>query len=147
MMALLSEKDAQQVQSVFAEKMKNPVRLLVFTREENCQYCDETRQIVEEVAGLSDLITVDIQSIDDDNGMAHALGIDKAPAIAVQTGGDDAQDYGIRYYGIPSGYEFSSVIEDVVMVSSGDSGLNAETRQALAELEEDVHFQVFVTPT
>jgi glutaredoxin-like protein len=58
-----------------------------------------------------------------------------------------AKDYGIRYYGIPSGYEFTSLIEDVVAVSTGDTGLSDETLEALTAITEPVHIQVFVTPT
>jgi glutaredoxin-like protein len=63
------------------------------------------------------------------------------------TGGDDVKDYGIRFYGIPSGYEFSSIIEDIMMVAEGESGLSAETKAWAAALESPVHLQVFVTPT
>jgi glutaredoxin-like protein len=63
----------------------------------------------------------------------------------VEDGGE--RDYGIRFYGIPSGYEFSSIIEDIVDVSRGDSGLQPATREALAAVSEPVHFQVFITPT
>jgi glutaredoxin-like protein len=63
------------------------------------------------------------------------------------TGGEQSRDYGIRYFGIPSGYEFSSLIEDIMMVSSGQSGLSAATKEVLANLEKPVHLQVFVTPT
>ncbi|HSQ16551.1 MAG TPA: glutaredoxin, partial [Anaerolineales bacterium] len=60
---------------------------------------------------------------------------------------DQITDYGIRYAGIPSGYEFSSLIQSLVLVSGRDSGLAPETRQALADLKQPVLLQVFVTPT
>ncbi len=62
-------------------------------------------------------------------------------------GGEQPKDYGIRYYGIPSGYEFSSLIEDIKLIASGESGLSAQTKQWVADLQDPVHLQVFVTPT
>ncbi len=74
-------------------------------------------------------------------------GIDKIPAIAILKGGNAGADCGIRYFGIPSGYEFASLVEDIIMVGNGDSGLAEATRKALATLPAEVHIQVFVTPT
>ena len=145
-MALLKEEDRQHLIKEF-EALQNPVKLLMFTQEFECQYCQETRMIAEEVAELSDLISVEVYDFVADKEVVEQYDIDKIPAIAVLQGGDEPQDYGIRYFGIPSGYEFSSIIEDVMMVSQGESGLSEETKARVAELKEPVHFQVFVTPT
>jgi glutaredoxin-like protein len=145
-MALLKEEDRQHLIKEF-EALQNPVKLLMFTQELECQYCQETRSIAEEVAELSDLISVQVYDFVADKEVAEQYDIDKIPAIAVLGGGDEPQDYGIRYFGIPSGYEFSSIIEDVMMVSHGESGLSEATKARVAELKEPVHFQVFVTPT
>jgi hypothetical protein len=50
-------------------------------------------------------------------------------------------------YGLPSGYEFGTLVDAILDVSRGESGLSAETRQALAALARPVHIQVFSTPT
>ncbi|MGD8806786.1 MAG: thioredoxin family protein, partial [Chloroflexota bacterium] len=73
--------------------------------------------------------------------------VDKIPATIVMRGGQQPKDYGIRYYGIPSGYEFSSLIEDIKLVAAGESGLSSQTKDWAAKIEEPVHLQVFVTPT
>jgi glutaredoxin-like protein len=145
-MALISEKDQEHLRNEF-ETLEKPVKLIVFTQEFECQYCKETRQIAEEVAALSDNITLEIFDFMADKEIAEQFNIDKIPATIIMLGGDDAQDYGIRYYGIPSGYEFSSVIHDILMVGGGEAGLAAETEAWLAGLTEPLHFQVFVTPT
>ena len=67
----------------------------------------------------------------------------KIPATVIQ--GDT--DTGIRFYGIPSGYEFVSLMEAIKMSSTGDSGLSPAARDYLKSLDKDVHIQVFVTPT
>ncbi len=147
-MALISAKDAEHLRHEFETELVSPVKILMFTQTVECQFCTETRQIVEEVAALSDKITAEIYNFVSDKAMAELYGIDKIPAIAIlrSENGTD-KDYGIRFYGIPSGYEFSSIIEDIIDVSKGDSGLKPKSKQALAELTEPVHFQVFVTPT
>jgi glutaredoxin-like protein len=145
-MALLSEQDQEHLRNEFAG-LQTPVKLIVFTQEFECQYCRETRQIAEEVADLSDQISVEVYDFVADKEIAEQYNIDKIPATIVMVGGDEPVDYGIRYYGIPSGYEFSSLIHDILMVGEGDAQLAEETKQWLAELTEPVHFQVFVTPT
>ena len=142
-MPLIGPKDAEHLQKEFSEKLVNPVRLVMFTQEFECQYCRETRQLVEEVAALSDKVDAEVYDFVIDKEKAEAYSVDKIPAIAVA----GTKDYGLRYYGIPSGYEFTSLIEDIIAVSQGDSGLPAPTREALAQLSKPVHIQVFVTPT
>jgi glutaredoxin-like protein len=145
-MALLKEEDRQHLIKEF-EALQNPMKLLMFTQELECQYCRETRMIVEEVAELSDAISVEVYNFVTDKEVAEQYAIDKIPAIAVLRDGEETKDYGIRYYGIPSGYEFSSLIEDIMMVSQGESGLSEATKAQVAQLTEPAHLQVFVTPT
>lgn len=145
-MALLKEKDRKQLMNEFAA-LKDPVKMIVFTQENECQYCKETRMIAEEVSDLSDKISLEVYDFQRDSEIAEAYHIDKIPATVIMRGGDDPKDFNLRYYGIPSGYEFSSVIEDIMMVSSGDSGLSADTKAFLTNLSEPLHLQVYVTPT
>jgi len=147
-MPLISDKDAEFLKKEFEEKLTGSVKLVMFTQTVECQYCGETRQIVQEIAGLSEKITAEILNFVTDKAVAEVYGVDKIPAIVVLRVEDgEEKDYGVRFYGIPSGYEFTSVIEDIIDVSKGDSGLQPQTREAVAELGEPVHFQVFVTPT
>ncbi len=147
-MPLISNKDAELVRNEFAGQLVNPVKLVIFTQTIECQFCAETRQIVEEVASLSDRITVEVYNFVTDRPVADAYGVDKIPAIAIlRVEEGQEKDYGIRFYGIPSGYEFTSLIEDILDVSRGESGLRPETKKAVAGIAEPVHVQVFVTPT
>ncbi len=141
-MALLNESLRKEVQSMLAD-LTHPVTFKVFTQDFECQYCKETRELIEEVAALSDKLTVEIYDFEKDKAVAESLGIDKIPAIAII----GAKDYGIRLYGIPAGYEFGTLIEDIRLVSAGDSGLSPETRAAVARLSRPVRMQVFITPT
>ena len=142
-MALLKDKDKQHLQEQFTKRLKNPVKLVVFTQTIACDFCEQTEQIAQEVASLSDKITVEVYNFVADKAVADQYGVDKIPATVIE----GEQDYGIRFFGIPSGYEFSSLIEDIMMVSSGESGLSEDTKKTIATLKEPVHIQVFVTPT
>ncbi len=149
-MPLLDDRVRKQVRGALAD-LKQPVKLVMFTQGEGgaleCAFCGETRQLVEEIAALSDKIAVEILDFQADADKARAYGIDKIPAIAMLTGGDAPKDHGIRFYGIPSGYEFSTFIEDLRMVARGEAGLGQATREAIAKITRPVHIQVFVTPT
>ena len=144
---LLDENVTGQVREVFAE-LKQPVQVLFFGRETDCEYCDDTRRLVEEVISLSDKLSIQVYDMDADAAVAAQYKVDKAPGLVIAgRDGDQILDYGIRFAGIPSGHEFSSLIHDLVLVSSRDSGLNEATRKVLANLEHPVLLQVFVTPT
>ncbi len=145
-MALLREDDRQHLIREFSA-LTNPVKLIVFTQKFECQYCTETRMIAEEVAGLSEKISLEVYDFEAHAEIAEQYGIDKIPATVIMRAGSNPKDYGIRFYGIPSGYEFSTLIEDIMMVSRGDSGLSAETKAWAAALKKPVHMQVFITPT
>lgn len=141
-MPLLNKQVAEQVKQELAD-LAGPVQLVMFTQEFECQFCTETRQLAEEVTRLSDQLTVEVYDFVADKEKADELQIDKIPAIAVI----GAEDYGVRFYGIPSGYEFTSLLHTIRAVSAGKAELSAEGMQSLAELTEPVHVQVFITPT
>ncbi|MBW7883376.1 MAG: thioredoxin family protein [Caldilineaceae bacterium] len=148
--AILNKEIQDQVRDAFAD-LATPVKLVLFTQGEGgaleCAMCAETRQLLDEVAALSDKLTVEVRDFVQDKEVAETYGIDKIPAVAVVREGDEPQDYGVRLYGIPSGYEFGTLIEDIRMVSSGEHGLTDKTLQELAKLSAPVNIQVFVTPT
>jgi len=130
--------------------MTDPVTLAVITTDTDqraCEMCQDTRQLVEEVAWLSDgKITTKVYDLIRDAEQAGAIHVDKAPAVVV-LGGEAEVDHGIRFFGIPSGYEFASLIAAIVMVSTGEPDLEARTIRALATLAGPLHLRVFVTPT
>jgi len=141
-MTLLNDSIRSEVQKRFKE-LENPVKIINFTQEIECQYCAETRKLMEEIASLSDTLSFEVYNFVTDKGEAQKYKIDKIPATVIM--GD--KDYGIRFYGIPSGYEFVSILESIVMVSKRESGLSAETKKRLAAIKKPLHLEVFVTPT
>jgi glutaredoxin-like protein len=140
-MAFMKESDRKAIRAEF-QALKQPVKLVLFVSDSACEYCTQTKQLLEEIAGLSPKLTLQVHDLHDVQ-RAEEFRVDKAPAIVVMNG----KDYGIRYFGIPSGYEFGSFIKDILDVSRGESGLRADTKAALAKVAEPIRFQVFVTPT
>ncbi len=154
-MALLKESDREQLRQEF-QKLTNPVKLVFFKQELECEYCPITQQILEEVVTLSDKIKLQVHNTAIDKEQAAAYQIARIPAIAVvrvetrTTNGRPEtfdRDYGIRFYGVPAGFEFASLLGDILDVSAGDSGLSPASKNALAQLKDPVHLQVFTTPT
>ncbi len=141
-MTILKDKDREEVRKQL-EDLADPVQLLMFTQTIECEFCEETRVLVEEVASLSDKLEAVIYNFITDKEEAEKHGVGKIPAIAVVS----EKDYGVRLYGIPAGYEFAALVEAIKTVSSGESGLSDATKEALAGIDQPVHFQVFVTPT
>jgi glutaredoxin-like protein len=144
-MGLLKEKDAKIVETRLA-RLANPVVLSMFTQEFECELCSNTREMAEELSRLSGgKVKLEVFDFVRDKAKAGELKIDKIPAIAVL--GADGEDPGIRFYGIPAGYEFASLLETIEMVGKGDSGLAPATRKKLEALKAPLNLQVFVTPT
>lgn len=145
---LLNDGIVKQVREAFNKQLRQPVQLLFFGKQTDCDYCADTRQLVEEVVELSDKIELKIYDIETDAEIARQYNLDKAPGLAI-LGKDAGQvtDFGIRFAGIPAGYEFSSLIQSLVMVSGRDSGLKDKTRKVLKDLKQPVHMLVFSTPT
>jgi glutaredoxin-like protein len=147
MTSLLNEQVIGQIQEAFND-LKSPVNVMFFGTQELCQYCADTEQLLAEITSISDLLKLSVFDIDDDATVAKNYNVELAPGIVIAGESEDGPvDYGVRYAGIPSGYEFSAFIQDLLMVSGGDSGLQDQTRKFLAELDEPVHLQVFATPT
>ena len=141
-MALLNDKDKEHIKTMFAQ-LENEVTLTLFTQEIECQYCRETHDILDELNQLSDKLSLKVYNFVTDKEIAERYKVDKIPATVIE----GTKDFGIRYYGIPSGYEFSSLLEDILDVSKGDSGLTEESKRLIKEITEPLRLQVFVTPT
>lgn len=144
---LLNDDVTQQVREVFKD-LSQPVQLMLFISNEKCEYCTETRQLAEEVAAISDLIDIDIYDVHADADLAKKYNVDNAPGMVIAAKeGKQITDFGVRLMGIPSGHEFTSLIQDIILVSNRDSGLSSQTRSFLKKLDQPILLQVFVTPT
>lgn len=144
---VLDPQITKQIQQAFDE-IEQPVQVLLFTSKETYAYCNETRQLLEEVVALSDKVELSVHDIDQEPEMASRYSVRNAPGIVIAARGEQGvTNLGIQFSGIPSGHEFSTLINDILMVSRRDSGLDAKTREYLKNLDKPLHLQVFVTPT
>ncbi len=142
-MALLDETLRAQIKPMLAA-MQKPVTLHVFTQELECQFCRESRQLAEEVASvLPEKVKVAVHNQILDKAEVETYKIDKIPAIAVV----GEQDYGIRFFGIPGGYEFTSFLQSIIMVGNGDAGLSQASRMKLGAIIKPITLRVYVTLT
>ena len=141
-MGLIRDDDAAEIRARLKE-MVNPVKLVHFTQELNLEYGLEAKQLIEEVASLSDKLSAEVYNFLLDKEKVAEYKIDKIPATVVRNG----KDYGIRFYGVPAGYEFSTLLDAILSVSKGDSGLSAASKEKLSKLAQPLHLEVFVTPT
>jgi len=147
MTKVLDDNSVKQIKELFAD-LKEPVQILFFGSKKDCDYCEPTHQLLEELAAISDKIGFSVHDIEEDADLASAYNLDKAPAtIIAAKNGDEVTDQGIQFSGIPSGHELNTLINDVILVSNRDSGLDQETRDFLKGLDKPVLLQVFVTPT
>ena len=142
---LLSEQDRQTVRTHLAA-ITQPVTLLFFTQTIGAS--DSVliaRQVLDEVVSLSDQVSLEEVNLVLDTERVAQYGIDRTPAIVLLRNGEDTR---MRFLGAPAGYEFSSLIEAVVLAGSGDSGLTDVSRAAIAErVTAPMDIKVFVTPT
>lgn len=137
----------KQIQQAF-DGIEHPVQVLLFTSNGTCDYCNETKQLLEEVIALNHKIELSIHDIDEEPEMASRYSVTNTPGIVIAAKDQqDVKNLGIQFSGIPSGHEFSTLINDILMVSRRDSGLDAKTREYLKNLDKPLHLQVFVTPT
>ena len=142
-MPLLSEQDAEFLKKDFKDKLKNNINIVFFKSEDGCLYCKEAKDILLEVSGLSDKISFEEYDFDKDGDKVKQYGIKRIPAIAIE--GD--RDYGVRYYGMPAGHEFMTLVHAIINVSTKETGLSEKTLEKLKEIIKPLNIQVFVTPT
>jgi glutaredoxin-like protein len=142
-MSLIPDDKKELLKNEFSEKLEKPVKILMFTQEIECRFCADTRQLAQELATLSDKITVEVYDFVADAAKTKEYGIAKIPALAII----GEKDYGVRIYGIPYGYELQTLIEAVINVSRGKTDLSDKTKTILADVKVPVHIQVFVSLT
>lgn len=125
------------------DRLAGPVKLVLFTSTVDCEMCDDTEALLRELTALSDRLTLEVHNRLTEPDVTARYGVDKSPALVLE-GPAGAR---VRYYGIPAGYEFASLLEGLADAAAGGAELSADSRARLAELDKPVRVQVFVTPT
>ncbi|MBO1438651.1 thioredoxin family protein [Meiothermus sp. CFH 77666] len=145
----LDEKIQGQVREMLAP-IQNPVELVVFTTSgielpgQEVGLQDETLGLLKEVVALNPNLSLEQRSLHADPE-AQALGLNYAPTILLREKGSNRSN--IRFLGLPAGYEFSTLIEALLMLGTGDSKLGEKSQADLQKVTAPVRMQAFVTPT
>lgn len=152
-MGIIGADDAAQLKDIFAQQLTGDVTLVHYTQRESklivpgivpCATCRDNLQLLEELVDLSDHLNLEVHDFKAEAESAGGRGIDKIPATVVRSadGGERA-----RFFGVPAGYEFTTLLEDILEVGGAGPQLSPESAAAVEGLADDVHIQVFVTPT
>jgi glutaredoxin-like protein len=151
-MQFIPEAEAQALRAHLAARLEGPVTLDLFVEAKSaivipgraeCELCEETRGLLEEVASLSEQITLNVHDVRTASALARQAGASRVPTLVLRGAARGV----VRYVGIPAGLEFGTLLEDLAAVSRGTTTLAEESRTKLATLTKPVHIQVFVTPT
>ncbi|MFX1369164.1 MAG: thioredoxin family protein [Promethearchaeota archaeon] len=137
----ISDEMKAQITELF-EPLEEDVTMHVFLADHKCLYCNDTRELVEQVAALSDKIEVEIHNDEIGKGKAAKFGVMHHPAIVLH----GKEPYRIRFYGIPAGHEFGALIGSIVDVSTGTAALPPDIIEDIKAIDEEIHIQVFTTP-
>jgi glutaredoxin-like protein len=141
-MGYLKDNDKEAVKNRF-DSLTDDVKIVLFTQKMECPFCRDTHGLTEEVVSLSDKLTLEVHDFEENKDLAGEYGVDKIPAL-IPVG---KRDYGIRFFGIPAGYEFASFVEALILASTGDSGLSTVSKSEIKAVGKPTNIQVFVTPT
>jgi alkyl hydroperoxide reductase subunit AhpF len=145
--SFLDDNITSQIKEVFIN-LTNPVEILVFTSQKDCDYCEDTRTLLEEVCSLSDKLSFKSVDVDNQPELAGEYHVIRTPGIVVLGQIDGIRkDFGVRFSGIPAGHEFSALIHSILSVSSQEIAFNPETMEFLNSLKSPIHLEVFTTPT
>ena len=143
-MAKIDQEEKNKIKELFSKHLKDEVNLLFFSKDDDCQYCLDTEEILEEVTGLDEKVNFEKNLLGSEK--AEEYGVERAPAIIFLN--NEGQDSGVHFYGIPSGYEFTSLIEDILDMSDHERiDLSEDIKKEVMALDGDVLLQVFITPT
>jgi alkyl hydroperoxide reductase subunit AhpF len=146
-MSLLSDQQRAQIAERLAD-LVHPIALVLYVQSLDCETCDDTKRLLEDVASISPLIRFEEKNLVLDREAAEAHRVTRAPSVVLLGDQDGvAVDYGIRFEGAPVGYEFAALLDAMITVSRREPDLSEETLAQLAALPAPVHFQVFSTPT
>ncbi|MEK7474053.1 MAG: thioredoxin family protein [Candidatus Coatesbacteria bacterium] len=123
--------------------LAGPVKMVLFADALTCEACPEMKDLLGELAGISDKLKYEEHNRLTEPDFALSYGVTKSPALVLE-GPAGAR---VRFFGLPVGYEFVSLLEALHEVAAGKAEVAADTRERLGNLTRSAHIQVFVTPT
>ena len=149
-MPMIPDRDRDNLKREFRKELKEDVTIRLFSQGSSllaipgreCQYCPQTQELMEELTSLSPKLHLEVYDFYSQIEEREQYGVERIPAIVIGKNGDSR----LKFYGIPMGYEFATIVEDIKTLSRGVSPLSMDTRKRLRKVNQEVHIQVFVTP-
>jgi glutaredoxin-like protein len=139
---LLGREDRAEIERIFRSGLAGEVKAYLFTSVKDREFCDETRLLLEEVASLTDRVTLQVIDKDEEGGMAKAMAVDACPTTVIVA----SNGARLHYVGMPAGRQLRSLADDFVDASRGRSEMEEEARSAINRVTEPTVIRVFVTP-
>lgn len=142
-MEKMINKDVEkQLRQVFGA-MKEDITLVLFTQEGECYSCEETKQLLSEVAELNPHISFVEKDIHKDANEASKYNVELTPSFVVL---DKEGNYrGVKFNGFPGGHEINSFISALMELSGNASEVSPEIAARIAKIDKPVNIKVFVT--
>jgi glutaredoxin-like protein len=168
-MTVIAEKDRPTVRDLLARELVADVELLLFTRgrsasrlsgQPDCLTCDETHELLEELVGLSDRLQLTTLDLGADAALSTGYNVSAVPTVIIrrreistdsgvlshESASEIESAANVRFVGLPAGYEFSTLLADVIDISKCRTDLSPAAVAAVQAIESPVHIKVFVTP-
>ena len=141
-MAFMDQQTSDEVKKRL-EALEAEVKIVFFKENIMCQTCGPAEDFYKEVAGLSSKVKLEVYNQITDVEKASAYGVSLTPAAVIE----GPKGSRVRFYGIPAGYEFVSLLEALKNSAAPATDLNPDTVAALGAVTAPVNIKVFVTPT
>lgn len=149
-MPIIPNRDRDDLKRDFRKELKDDVTIRLFSQGSSllaipgreCKYCPQTQELMEELTSLSPKLHLEVYDFYNHVAEREQYGVERIPAIVMGKN----EDSRLKFYGIPMGHEFATIVEDIKTLSRGVSPLSMDTRKQLRKVNHEVHIQVFVTP-
>ena len=150
-MPIIPDKDRDSLKRELRKDLKNDVTIKLFSQGSSlltipgreCRYCPQTQQLMEELTSLSPKLHLEVVDVYSQAEERQKYGIEQIPAIVL----GDNSDGRLKFYGLPAGLEFPTIVAGIKTISRGVSPLSMDSRRKLKKVSKPVHIRVFVTPS
>jgi len=143
-------RDQQLIRERFARELTSRLRVDFFTRKPSPIFipgrdslrCEDVRTLLQELASLSERISLTVHDIDAEAKAASELGVEEAPGIVLRGQSNRA----LRFLGLPSGTLFPVFLEAMIEAARNRYELDEAAKRQLRRLKSDVRLDVYVAP-
>lgn len=141
-MQLLNQELQDQIKE-YLSPMKNNVTIMLFTQDNPCETCVETRQLLKEVSALNDKITFVEKDLIENIVDVDKYGITLTPSFIMLDANGDYR--GVKFNGIPAGHEINSFLTAIIDMSNLDFDFDKDVLERIGKINKPVNIKVFVT--